>query len=143
LAHRDWIDLLEAFGPLTAVVVALIVGVTQLWLQKKQLSQELFDKRYVVYRAIQEFILRVVAAKGKLNRESVDAFRLSTAHSEFLFRRDVMDFIEEVLGRSADLLILEMNTDDPEVAESYKALMAWMETAVDVQNKVFRPYLHL
>ena len=116
---------------------------TQWWLQKKQLNQGLFDKRYIVYRAVQEFILHVVAVKGKLDRKSLDAFRLSTAHSEFLFHKDVTDFIEEVLGRSADLFVLEMNANNPRAAKSHEALISWMETAVRPQNKVFRRYLQL
>jgi len=52
---RDWVDFLEALGPLIAVVAVLAVGVMQVYLQRQQLKQDLFDKRYHVFEVFYAF----------------------------------------------------------------------------------------
>lgn len=96
MPHRDWIDLLEAFGPLIAVVVALLVGFTQLWLQERQLKQDLFEKRWKVYTGVQDYLAAILREDGDDLLGPYPQFRRDTDPGELLFSRAVWEHVNAV-----------------------------------------------
>jgi hypothetical protein len=62
---RDWIDIVAVFIPAAAVFVAVGVGFMQYYLQRRQLRQNLYDKRYTVYEAVRKYLFAVWWAYGK------------------------------------------------------------------------------
>jgi hypothetical protein len=95
--HRDWIDLSQAFGPIIAVAVALVVGFTHWSLQKRQLDQDLFEKRWKVYSGLQNYLVAL------LREDEADdlyapyrPFRLDTDPGEFLFGEAMWKYIKKV-----------------------------------------------
>jgi hypothetical protein len=93
---RDWIDYVLAVAPFLALLVAIGVGVMQAHLQKKNLNQSLFDKRYKVYAAVGQYLTQIIGVIGATDTEVVTAFQSATAHAEFLFGQDVVEFIDRV-----------------------------------------------
>jgi hypothetical protein len=55
--HGDFLGYLQALGPLIAACVAVGVALTQRHLQKQQLKQNLFEKRFAVYEAIKRHLV--------------------------------------------------------------------------------------
>jgi len=93
---RDWIDILAAFAPVVAVFVAVGVGLMQLYLQRQQWKQNLYDKRYVVYDAVKEYMSAVWCAYGKQGIDDYWRFRQATDSTKFLFGPIVTAFVDHV-----------------------------------------------
>jgi hypothetical protein len=146
--HRDWIDKLEAFGPLTAAGVALIVGITQLFLQWQQVRQGLFEERYRVYRATHDFAAEVSKYGSRTDAETDKSFANDTAHAEFLFGPDVLEFIEFIRSIAKKFVILDGEMRNPSITQEDLAiksglrdqLMSQMDQTLARTNEVFRRY---
>ena len=93
---RDFLGYLQALGPLIAASVAVIVGVTQWYLQTKRAKQDLFDKRFHVYEAVVKYLDTLVATQGKVEDHDHGEFRRETDPGEFLFGSDVWQFLVEL-----------------------------------------------
>jgi hypothetical protein len=167
LPSRDWIDLLEALGPLIAVGAVIMVGFLQVALQLEQVKQDLFDKRYKVYEAVDAFLTSVISADGALAGDAIQVFRIRTAHAEFLFGTDITDFIGEIFEKSMQAALLKAQidrhvaahdrfqsgeSDTPAVRAgeflidlqaSHAPLMSWVIKAQTDQNARFHSYLQL
>jgi hypothetical protein len=165
--HRDFLGYLQALGPLIAACAAVGVGVTQWLLQKQHLKQNLFDKRYKVYAAIDTFLTSVINVDGAMDGKAVRALRFETAHAEFLFGKDVIDFIGMIFQHSMDLAVIKARIDRhvaeyhrfrsgesstfdvpegellTELTKSHAQLMEWIITAQVQCNEVFRSDLLL
>ena len=89
-------DCLERLGPLIAAGVALIVGLTQLLLQRKSLKQNLFDRRFKVYSSVEAYLRLAIEKDGKTDVPAYSQFRVDTDPGEFLFGADVWRYIGEV-----------------------------------------------
>ena len=154
---RDWIDVLEALGPLMAVIAVLIIGFVQAVLQRKQLAYNLFDKRYTIYSELGAFFLSAVSNDLQLDNAAVDRFRVGTAHAEFLFGQGVIALLAEVDSKAIQLALVNSKlyrllaqvataSDSPELLalrQAHAQLVNWMFEAHERQNTVFHGYLEL
>ena len=85
-----------AFAPAIAVLAAVIIGGIQLYLQRKQQQQDLFDKRFDVYDAVRTFLSSAQTSSGPLDNQQYDLFLSRTKSAKFLFGSDVMVFLAEI-----------------------------------------------
>lgn len=92
--HRDFFGYLQSLGPLIAACVAVGVALMQRHLQKQQLKQNLFEKRFAVYEAIKRHLV-----------ESMSGYPTWVWHllnfpmkgqAVFLFGADMVDFCAEL-----------------------------------------------
>ena len=60
--HRGFLDYLQSLGPLIAASVAVGTALMQYYLQRQQMKQQLFDKRFTVYRTVEAYLMAVSAA---------------------------------------------------------------------------------
>jgi hypothetical protein len=132
---RDWVDFLEAIGPLVAVLVAIGVGLTQSYLQRQQLKQDLFEKRFAIYAFVKEYLTGAVLGDRELNPNFVN----KTRPAEFLFGPEVLTFIDE--AHTLAMTLASHREEDDEWAEA--TLKGVERTAYDEFERVFRPYLQL
>jgi len=157
---RELID----YAPFMAMTIAIVVALTQVYLQNRQFDLNLFDKRYKVYAAMDEFITTILNGNGAMGG-AVSKFRADTAHAEFLFGQDVIAFIGLVTAKAMDLSLVATqlqahvnahlefqrgvtNAEPPTTSiaklnESHSELMGWMIKAQVEQNAVFRHSLKL
>jgi hypothetical protein len=100
---RDWIDFLEALGPLIAAAAAAFIGAVQWSLQRKQLKQELFDKRFRIYAAVTDFLGEASVCYGKIDPDAYRRFKGAVGPAKFLFRPEVNTFITQASDLVLDL----------------------------------------
>lgn len=86
-------DLLRDFGPLIAASVAVGVWLNQRHLQKQHLKQNLFEKRWKVYAAIQDYLMALLST-GEMDLSSTyGQFRHDTDPGEVLFNKRAWEHI--------------------------------------------------
>src|ERR1017187_3758 len=94
---KDWIDVLAALAPAVAVLVAIGIGAFQLYLQRQQVNQDLFQKRFTIYTATREFLTDFIEVPsetfGQVQAQAevvIDRFLEKTAHVSFLFGDEIV-----------------------------------------------------
>jgi hypothetical protein len=147
MPHRDWIDLLEAFGPLIAVVVALIVGFTQLHLQRQQWDQSVYEMRHKVFRSVSNYWRVLIEKKGAPSIGDRQRFLAAISHARFLFGPDVVTFLEDYYAVTETYcetlrpsFFAKQNVDALSAAEAQEQLGLFAGLKRD---EVFEPYLRI
>ena len=142
---RDLTSYVSAYAPLLAVLVAVGVGLTQLYLQSKHLSYLRYEKRYRVFQAIQR-VLQDPKATSKAS-ELLTALKKEGAEVSFLFGPEIKAFCKEVdevlrtLGYSEERFgSIERTKEDTQ--EFVKAVARWSFLPGRAET-LFRPYLQL
>jgi hypothetical protein len=155
----------SACAAIAAVFVSLRVAITQRRIQEKQLKQDLFDKRYAVFLAVEEFLVHVDQINGsvKPTGDEYRRFRYAMEQAEFLFNADVNSYMKEVdqvartlhekcLERDHLALMKQQNTElSAEILKQYtelsleivKMLGEIIGPLPEKRKKVFGPYLQL
>jgi Na+-transporting NADH:ubiquinone oxidoreductase subunit NqrC len=166
--QRDWIDFVYAFAPAIAVFAAVIIGGVQLYLQRKQQQQDLFDKRFKVYEAAtlqmgetMRAFGAALAGNGDMRVDSLNQFFRSTSHARFIFGADVVDKLRTISDNTYHLknLVFQMKhpvaddllpaylrpkekATDTEIGNRLAELLRSFEV-LDRQVEVFFPYLQI
>jgi len=148
--HRDWIDLLEAFGPLIAAGVAVIVGLVQCYLQWKKQKQDLFENCFAIYKAADNCVSDTINRNCKPDRESYHAFQHATDPARFFFGADVLEVLDWIRDQ-AGWLATESDVPVDRTSEqtaSQRYVSGIMRAAAfsnqwDNRKSVFWPYLQI
>jgi len=139
-----FVDYAKAFGPFLAAIVAVGVGAMQYYLQRQQLRQNLYDKRFRVFYAIQKVLRHkhmTAEAPSLLSDLSQE-----TAEVSFLFGPEIKDLVSEIdsalreLGRQG-----HVQDDNPAVEDNKTfatALVHWV-ALTNTAERLFVPYLQL
>lgn len=98
----------------TALLVAIVTWtqVQQHKLAKEKFKLDMFEKRFAVYKGVQEF-LTIILQEAKFDLDKLFEFRRKTQDSTFLFGKDITLYIDKI-----DKKALEMRT----VAKQYEPL---------------------
>jgi hypothetical protein len=131
----SWIQLLSALG----VPVALLIAIGSAWwqsmLQRRQLKHTEFEMRFAVYETVRAFV-RDVCKTFEIEFAEIVKFGNETSHAEFLFKRPVQEFIQNVFTKANDLWIVtealrSCPTPDQERLNELHRLQAWFVTAYE------------
>ncbi len=106
LYERDWFDIISAFSiPLITIIAAYIAW--QQWkVNERRLKHELFNRNFLVYEAILNFIGSIVAS-GKAKDANLYNFNKDTKVAKFLLGKDINKFINDIYEKSIDLQTLD------------------------------------
>jgi hypothetical protein len=150
--HPLWLDYLTAIGPLFGVVAVLLIGLVQAYLQRRQLHQDLFSKRFQIYSVIGAFISTAIGSE--FGFREVGKFHNDTSHAEFLFGDRVVRFLNEIEDAAQKLVVanqrLALQMCDPSLVDLVKQseyqdqredLIRLLLRAGRCQNDIFRDYL--
>lgn len=98
----------------TALLVAIVTwtSVQQHNLAKEKFKLDMFEKRFAVYKGVQEF-LTIIFQEAKFDLKQLFEFRRKTQDSTFLFGKDIAQYIDGI-----DKKALKMRT----VAKQYEPL---------------------
>lgn len=145
--QRDWIDYLVAFAPLIAIAVAIGVALMQYYLQRQQLKQNLYDKRWEIRKEIRNIWIGIMDENPVFRGDIEDI----TAHTRDLFGADIQDYLDRLAKRSITILIkndqrnklLAKGETATDVDEELHTLCLGMLSLYTEGNTAFRPYLQL
>ncbi|MCB4770946.1 hypothetical protein LGR54_20250 [Ancylobacter sp. Lp-2] len=144
-----WLEVVKASGP---TIVALVIGgiatmiaYRQWRTAKDKLRLDLFERRLAVYDLIERYRARVLQ-NGSADTEDIRSLHEMASRSEFLFGRDVTEFIEK-LKREWQVLVLpagKVAKDEASRREhldrQYEIKKAYLNQDVELR-KLFTKYL--
>jgi hypothetical protein len=90
---RDWVSVLaptaSALAAITALAVSSWVAYVQRRIQERQRKQNLYDKPYALFLAVEEFVVHVQRVDGSLalTADEFRRFQYAVEHAEFLLVR--------------------------------------------------------
>jgi len=125
LTPESWEAISKVMTPMLACMTlmnALAIGwvaLEQYRLARARFKLDLFERRFAVYKATQKFLSTVVGAGPRFTTEELWEFRAETQNASFLFRNDVVQFLEGV-----DAVAVEVRT----LAKTYERLPEGHET---------------
>jgi hypothetical protein len=99
---RPWAEIASLFGIVTALVIAVANMYWQLRLQNARLRHDLFDRRLEVYRSVRDFVHSLMT-KGSVERRDLDGLTKHAMAVEFLFRQEVVSFLNEAYQKAMNL----------------------------------------
>jgi len=144
---KSIVDYLISIVPLfLSLAVATFAGL-QWKVSNNKLRLDLFEKRYKVYQAARD-LLRLVVREGKVEFADLAAFNFEVADAEFLFRSDVLEYLNRLRRKAAHLkttqtLLSGRQTDDQleKTADAEEKDLLELTEQLDNLTKVFGRYL--
>jgi hypothetical protein len=145
------IQLLSALLTPVIAVVTTYIAVQQYRTSRLKIKLEMFEKRYIVYQGVKDFILSAMREANlsnddffKLNEETQDAF--------FLFDKRVDKYIDELRSKGSRLRCLNERLSDQslpigeersKLAEEDAELNTWFGNQLLESKQVFKKHLRV
>lgn len=145
------IQLLSALLTPIIAVVTTYIAIQQYRTSRLKFKLEMFEKRYVIYQGVKNFILSAVREASlsnddffKLNEETQDAF--------FLFSERVEKYIDGLRSKGARLKYLNERLSDQslpvgeersKLSKEDAELNTWFGNQLMESKKVFKKYLRV
>lgn len=143
--HMRWFDFLAALAPSFGVIAAVYIGLMQAHLQRQNLKQNLYDKRFRVFYAIERVFCDPDATKKA--KELLPELERETAEVSFLFGPEIKSLLSEIDAALRDLRWEEharfetgQTAEDP--IPFVNAVKMWDKLRMKTEM-LFRPYLQL
>jgi hypothetical protein len=131
--------------PFVAVVGAVIAG-GQLWLARRKLMLDLYDRRYRIFEGARRLIVEIMR-EGRAEAKSIYTYRRDTGDAVFLLDSSVVSYLGELEKRAfrlRDLAVIPNDNPKLEAAINEEAaLINWFDQQFDVLIEKFKPSLQL
>lgn len=136
------IDFFIALIPIVLASLGAYIAIQQYRTNRKNLKIELFEKRYVIYEAVREYMGAIVRKRYPTENEQ-QQFLVETKGASFLFDDEIMKFIEEVWQRS--IYMCEWHQDElPSTHAQERAdYMRWFAAEFGKLNERFSKDMRL
>jgi len=139
---------LITFTNLLIAFIAVSILVLQYLLAKRRWRLDLYDKRYPVYLGTMEY-LSVIMRDASVTMEELMKFLRNSKDKEFLFGKDVKDYLEELYKKGVDLKRYESLLKNDRLDEEKRTklvdeeadLLEWFRKQFDVSKTLFGKYL--
>ena len=94
-------------GILTPIIAVIVTCISwqQYKVNKRQHTLALFKKRFAVFIATNKFIRAIM--DGKVDLDTMNAFSVETAQHEFLFEKDIKDYLDELFKMASGIYELK------------------------------------
>jgi hypothetical protein len=146
---KPWAEMASLFGIPTALAIAVGNMCWQSHLQSEKLRHDLFEKRFEIYRSLRNFI-HTLMSKGNVGTADVEALIKHALAAEFLFRPQIVSFINEAHHKALDLEMLEamrskrgQDLPESEKKKDQDTIMWFARDATDKLNELFSEDLML
>src|SRR3972149_6415938 len=96
------LEILSALLTPIIAVIGVIILIYQYRLEKFKWRLALYDRRYEVYLAITQHLSNIMAIHNVSNEELFNFLR-KTRDKEFLFGKEIHEFIDQIYLKSVDL----------------------------------------
>ena len=140
-------SLLQPAATFFVGVVLAVIAFLQFKVAHDKLRLELFDRRYKVFAATKKFLV-VIMRHARFQDKDLFEFYADTADAEFLFDKDVLEYLKQIAHRAIDMDSYRQTFDPLPVGEERSSWvhkehveMVWLTHQLTDMSKVFAPYL--
>ena len=140
-------NLLQPIATCFVGIVLAFIACLQFKVAHDKLRLELFDRRYKVYAATKKFLI-VVVRNARFERSDLFEMFAGTADADFLFDKDVLDYLKQIADRATAMDVLQKKFyplpvgDERDVLSTKEHVeFVWLTHQVTDMSKVFAPYL--
>lgn len=145
----NWLKIFAGLLTPILAIVATVIIVMQYFLQRNRWKFDLFNKRYPIYDYTKKYLANI-ATKGGITHDELIDFLRQTKDSEFLFKKDVNNYLKLLYSKGNDLEFIskKVNTLNIE-AERIKAvdqeheLRTWFSDQFKTASEIFGEYLRI
>lgn len=145
---RPYIELFSAsLTPLIAII-ATYIAYQQYRNNRAKLRHDLFERRMVIYDKAGELIIRGTESR-KLNTEDLVAYAQALNEAEFLFGKDVCNYLKELDKQLHRKRVLELTIGTESVEDRHPLILEvrdierWFDNQPEILNQRFMKYLNL
>lgn len=133
-----------------ALLAAIVTWTTvqQHKLAKERFKLDMFEKRFAVYKGVQEFLTIISVQGGKFDLNQLFEFRRKTQDSTFLFGNDIPQYIDQIDTKASEMMAtkeeyepLPVGQQKHEMVEEANRLLAELIDELPKLKEVFAPYL--
>lgn len=142
-SEPSWIQIVSALGVPLALAIAIGNALWQSHLQRRQLKQALFEKRFPVFVTLREFLV-----SGNKTGDQCSTFLRETKQGKFLFGVAFDDFVNQVYEKAQRRRQLHERLPDGQPPnernlEDLQSVETWLIKAFVDAEKRFGPDLQL
>lgn len=134
--------------PLIAIITVYI-AYQQHKTNKNRLRFELYDKRFEIYVHVKSFISEIIQ-DDQISYKRVSQFVRDTRESEFLFNKEIFDYIDSMAKKAVNLHAIKEKYKPMQVGpgrtrlvEQESELLQWFDNQLEIASKKFGKYLSL
>lgn len=129
--------------------IAACIAYQQFQVARTKLRLDLYEKRFKVFTALKEFMLKVMQ-KADVDIDDFRRLYAEIAEAEFLFGPEVVKYITEVKRKAADLGVLQdklhrqhlpVGPERTKAAADDADILRWLDMQLEEAPKIFKPYL--
>jgi len=133
-----------------ALLAAIVTwtAVQQHKLTKEKFKLDMFEKRFAVYKGVQEFLTIISVQGGKFDLNQLFEFRRKTQDSTFLFGNDIPQYIDYIDKKASEIMAtkeeyepLPVGKQKHEMVEEASRLFGELRDELPRLKEVFAPYL--
>jgi hypothetical protein len=124
--------------PVIAITTATI-AYQQFRLNKNQFRLALLERRLRVYEATIELIATILKT-ATVVQDDLTKFLVGTSERDFLFGKDVSDFLDGVYGKAVDLYAVGHPAPPAQVPQ-WNAAILWFSGKTEDARKAFSKYI--
>ncbi|VGO20979.1 hypothetical protein [Pontiella sulfatireligans] len=137
---------ITGIATLVATIVAWI-GYQQHKLAKEKFKLDLFEKRFSVYKGVQEFLI-IILQEGAFEFKQLATFNAKTQDGTFLFGSDIPDYINRIYKdalrmRTVNVRLEHLPVGDERnlLCEEESQLLEELAERLSSLPEIFAPYL--
>lgn len=131
--NKEFYELLLSMVGLVGSGVAIIISIAT---NKKQVKLALFTERYQIFISCNKFISNIIM-NSKCEPSQLNTLLFETNKSEFLFDKEITEFIAELYSKGNELVLLI------DVKKDYMHIYKWFKEALHRSNRIFSKYLKM
>ncbi|WP_019531421.1 hypothetical protein [Dasania marina] len=136
------IDFFTALIPIAIAALGSYIAVQQYRTNRRKLQIDLFDKRYAVYDAIRNYIIVVIQGNQK-DLALQQAFSAGTVGAEFLFNKEIKEYINQLWSKSVDLMEWSEDEHTSTHASERAAHKKWFGAQLKEIDNRFMEFMHV
>lgn len=119
-------------------ITTVYIAIQQYITNSKKLKLDLYQKRYNCYRIIKEYLKKIRVIKGENILDELFIFESEISESEFLFSKNIKNFITEIISDSVQLAKDFENMQSIDIDESIRnsSIQRKKEILINFNNKL-------
>jgi len=145
-----WTQVLSALLMPTIAIFGLWLAYKQWAIAQKKLKMDLFEKRYSIYKATNDFIVSTIG-RGQVDDENLLKFRLATKEAKWVLNSNIATYLDEqVWSEAIDLQTLRSELEGApagkirtENVHKQREIKNKLLSQVEILDKKFTPFLTL